>query len=303
MNEKFIPTHLLTVHGITFPAALVEGGLYSREDWDASASPSYEFDGQSVTLNGSSVSFALDELAMIWTIAEIRAETAGGDGQEWDEEIKAIFADDATVSRIDDATVYAYDDGSAVVEQGGMWDVRHPDCVCGICWEGAGQPQCAGDEGDDEGEDTTYAVWLDGVEHALSATTPEEAEEEAEEWVQDGDWPGPPSYVTTAIVDSDGCEWTLDVLVGEDPPEPDCTEGEDGEDGVHDWQMPTAELGESVGYFAGQGAQVNSRECCSRCGQFRRTIGESTHGQHPRTPEQISYQPATPESRRWTAGQ
>jgi len=31
---------------------------------------------------------------------------------------------------------YQFADGSAIIIQGGGWDLQHPDCTCGWCWAG-----------------------------------------------------------------------------------------------------------------------------------------------------------------------
>lgn len=44
-----------------------------------------------------------------------------------------------------DMVAYEFADGSAIVACGGSaWDVRHPACRCGYCWEGGGlSEECA----------------------------------------------------------------------------------------------------------------------------------------------------------------
>lgn len=36
---------------------------------------------------------------------------------------------------------YVLVDGAVIATEGG-WYFQHPDCTCGGCWEGAGEPRC-----------------------------------------------------------------------------------------------------------------------------------------------------------------
>jgi len=117
----------------------------------------------------------------------------------------------------------------------------------------------------------------------------DEAEQAAQSWADGGDW-GEERYVR--------CE----VLVGDAPKEPDCDESSIG----HDWKSPCEVVGgchENPGTWAGQGTQINTREVCAYCGMYRRTIGETTPGQYPHTPEVVTYEPADEKSADWAREQ
>lgn len=84
------------------------------------------------------------------TTAQKIAEQFGNDGQQFTDdeghELACVCRDmgaihpGATFNSEGGKTRYEFRDGSAIVVQDGYaWDLRHPRCTCGWCWD-AGRP-------------------------------------------------------------------------------------------------------------------------------------------------------------------
>lgn len=93
----------------------------------------------------------------------------------------------------------------------------------------------------------------------IQAADFDDAAEQAEEWVRDGDWDASdgPTWVDVRILNEDG-DYEGEVEVQIDQPEPDCTH-EDG----HDWQ-------DHIG-ARGYGGGVIYTDRCEHCGLLRTT--------------------------------
>ena len=124
----------------------------------------------------------------------------------------------------------------------------------------------------------------------------------ADDW-SDGDWGCEGrSYLTIgwhwATSDLHDGKWhSVEIVVGEDPEEPGCTEDE------HEWCSPVWLGGcrENPGVWALQGTQVTHLSVCRHCGAYRRYTSESTPGNCPRQPERTEYREPDEDSLRWVA--
>ncbi len=136
--------------------------------------------------------------------------------------------------------------------------------------------------GDELGEDTT--VQADSLEQAL---------ELACDWARDGSWDTKFELDVFAVEldpaqddgrDRRGAEvgerlWGA-VEVGEDPPEPECSEDE------HDWRAPHSVVGglsENPGVWSAGGTTMTFHRVCAHCGLHRH---ETCHGAQ-RNPGQL----------------
>lgn len=134
------------------------------------------------------------------------------------------------------------------------------------------------------GEDHLYEAWDDGgATLEISASSMEEAVEEAESWCRGGDWlegGDDDTYYITVRVRDLATDDEDEVTVTIEPEEPECEDGED-----HDWQSPIELVGgvkENPGVW-GHGGGVRIYEVCMRCGCGRLT---DTWAQNPSNGEQ-----------------
>jgi len=128
----------------------------------------------------------------------------------------------------------------------------------------------------------------------ISAVSFEEAKEQAEQWIADGDWDtstGTTIWVRGYLSETDdnGDETSHPLQVAIDPPEPQCVHA-----GGHDWQAPHRIVGGSKECpgVSNKGGGVSIQEVCVRCGCGKLT---DTWAENPETGEQglysVSYQP------------
>jgi len=137
----------------------------------------------------------------------------------------------------------------------------------------------------------------------ILADTAQDALDECEEWLRDGAWDY--GYLDAEVApyvdgepDYDASEMR-EIIVGDPEPEPDCDDNDD-----HDWQSPHKVVGgldSNPGVWSRGGSQIATQEVCAHCGRYRDTVSESTPGQHPRTPERVTYSEADEASRAWVA--
>ena len=126
-----------------------------------------------------------------------------------------------------------------------------------------------------------YRIWDEGDEKTVECDTIQDAEEEARDWLKDGEWDteSGTTWVSANIESEDGAE-TSSVTVAINPDEPSCIN-----DAGHDWQAPYAIVGgckENPGVW-GHGGGVVIQAVCLRCGCGRLT---DTWAQDPNTGEQ-----------------
>jgi hypothetical protein len=152
-----------------------------------------------------------------------------------------------------------------------------------------------------------YRVEIDGADTDIEANSIADAEEQARAWVADGSWGEGQCYVRayitpyTADGEPDSDEWWgVECLVGDEPEEPDCIEGEE-----HDWQSPVWLGGcrENPGVWGLRGTQIQSRMVCAHCGAYRDYVSESTPGQCPHEPPVTTYREADEQSEAWVREQ
>ena len=144
-----------------------------------------------------------------------------------------------------------------------------------------------------------FEINLDGTTETLDINSWDEAQDAAEEWAQQGSW-DEPCYVSPRVTeyDDEGNEVTtetFEVLVGDEPEEPSCTEDE------HDWCSPEWLGGcrENPGVWSLGGTQINRVTVCSNCGVYRKYVSESTPGQYPKEPPKTTYEDADEQSIEW----
>lgn len=118
------------------------------------------------------------------------------------------------------------------------------------------------------GEPLRYTLSDEGVSETITATSWDDAREQAREWAERGDWDTSRGtvYVSVRIVGEDGEEDSVRVSI--DQPEPECSH-DDG----HDWQSPHEIVGgsEDCPGILGHGGGVIISECCMHCGCSRTT--------------------------------
>lgn len=141
------------------------------------------------------------------------------------------------------------------------------------------------------------STYLIGDEHGADTTVEagslEQALELAKDWARDGSWDTRCEIDVFAVEldptqddgrDRRGAEvgnrvWAT-VEVGEDPPEPECTED------AHDWQAPHSIVGglrENPGVWSQGGTTMTHHSVCAHCGLHRH---ETRHGAQ-RNPGQL----------------
>lgn len=127
--------------------------------------------------------------------------------------------------------------------------------------------------------------------------------EAAEVSWQNGDWGEGKALIDVRVVevDEDGNEVGnaeyIEVEVGEDPPEPDCT-SEEG----HDWQYPFECVGgikENPGVWSGGGTTMIYKECCARCGAYKKTVMFGSQ-RNPGQCDTVEYLDADDDSLKWS---
>lgn len=192
---------------------------------------------------------------------------------------------------------------------------------CSECAEQARQAVAAGViDGDgstvDPAELDPVAILIGDEQGGLqdAGTVPEwteaAARKAAEDWAEGGEWgDGPQSYLWITVTranwrtddrDGDGGNcYRFELLVGDEAEEPNCLDDVDCEG--HDWQAPSALVGDCGGVSAVRGTQMRWVEVCAHCGQYRDTMGETTPGEYPHEPRRSSYRDADDRSRAWLA--
>ena len=131
----------------------------------------------------------------------------------------------------------------------------------------------------------------------------DEAKEVAAEIWQNGSWDSKCLIdVRVAELDDNGketgvVEW-VKVECGEDEPEPEC----DSDDG-HDWQSPLEVVGgidSNPGVWSAGGTTIVVKECCSRCGAYRKTTSYGAQ-RNPGQVDTVEYLEADEDSLAWIA--
>ena len=130
----------------------------------------------------------------------------------------------------------------------------------------------------------TYEARMEGASQPIEADDLQDALEQAEEWVRDGDWDvsGGTIWVHAylTVIDDDGEISGHRITAQIDPESPLCDDGQE-----HDWQAPYSIVGgikENPGVW-GHGGGVMITEVCMICGCERVT---DTWAQDPETGEQ-----------------
>ena len=82
------------------------------------------------------------------TIAQQVATRFGDDGLRWADaagtRLEEVCDELGSRTRNDSrgADRIEFHDGSALIMAGGAWDLQHPRCSCGYCWEGSDDLMC-----------------------------------------------------------------------------------------------------------------------------------------------------------------
>jgi hypothetical protein len=148
---------------------------------------------------------------------------------------------------------------------------------------------------------TKYQISDDQYSEVIEAESMDDAKDTAASSWKMGDWDTKCRVeVRVAELDDDeeetgNVEW-VEVEVGEDPPEPECT-SEDG----HDWQSPyklVHGLKDNPGVFSYGGTRLVIKTCCRNCGTYRK---ETKHGaqRNPGQCDTVEYEDADELSSSW----
>lgn len=124
-------------------------------------------------------------------------------------------------------------------------------------------------DGDWEKYETRFRIFDDGSSDIIEAENMDDAKSIAEEKWQDGSW-DTKCLITVYLQEIDwndedvGDREEIEVECGDDPPEPDCDEGQE-----HDWSSPHEVVGgleENPGVWSTGGTTMVFKTVCSRCG-------------------------------------
>lgn len=158
-------------------------------------------------------------------------------------------------------------------------------------------------DGEWEAYKTRFRVWDDGNSEIIEAEDMDAAKEMAEEIWQDGSWDNK-IYIDVYIQQLDfddepiGDMDEIEVECGEEPPEPDCADGEE-----HEWESPHELVGgltENPGVWSTGGTTYVTKTVCKNCGIYR-TETEYGSQRNPQQCDQVEYEDSDYESLKWVA--
>ena len=158
-------------------------------------------------------------------------------------------------------------------------------------------------DGEWEAYETRFRVWDDGNSEIIEAEDMDAAKETAEEIWQDGSWDNK-IYIDVYIQQLDfddepiGDMDEIEVECGEEPPEPDCADGEE-----HEWESPHELVGgltENPGVWSTGGTTYVTKTVCKNCGIYR-TETEYGSQRKPQQCDKIEYEDSDDDSLKWVA--
>ena len=130
----------------------------------------------------------------------------------------------------------------------------------------------------------------------IEAENIEEAESRARQWVRDLALGDAASHVGCTIIDEEGDELRIDIVVG-GPGVPDCKRWK-----MHEWRSPHAVVGgwvENPGVWELGEGRLKITEVCANCGTYRHRTTQSLPGCCPPVPEPPTYSEPDGNSLAW----